>query len=88
MVVSHSIENWYRNEYALSKISTIRNIPILSVGTNSVNLRAMLGIKEDALLFVYVGLLAGGRGIDHLLKCFSQESLKDRHVVFIGYGDL
>ncbi|HLT73998.1 MAG TPA: glycosyltransferase [Ohtaekwangia sp.] len=88
VVVSHSIENWYRNEYALSKISTIRNIPILSVGTNSVNLRAMLGIKEDALLFVYVGLLAGGRGIDHLLKCFSQENLKDRHVVFIGYGDL
>ncbi len=88
VVVSYSIETWYRRQYGLSALSTIRNIPVLKTEVQPVNLKAILNIQQNSMLFIYVGLLSGGRGIEYLLTCFSDEKLNDRHVVFVGYGDL
>jgi glycosyltransferase involved in cell wall biosynthesis len=44
-------------------------------------------ISEEKLVFVYLGLLANGRGIEMVLEAFAQPNIKS-HIVFVGYGDL
>lgn len=88
VVVSHSIEKWYRDEYGLSEIITIKNIPVFRNKEYVSDLKSRLGLKGYELLFVYVGLFSSGRGIDQIIRCFRREENKDFHVVFIGYGDM
>jgi glycosyltransferase involved in cell wall biosynthesis len=48
-------------------------------------LRARLGIPLDAPLILYVGRIAAGKGIDHLLEAAKQ--IPDAHVVLSGPDD-
>jgi glycosyltransferase involved in cell wall biosynthesis len=45
------------------------------------------GLSADALVFVYVGMLSSGRGIEICLDAFATGP-KNAHVVFIGFGAL
>lgn len=87
IVVSNSIESWYKEKYNLTKIKTIKNIPKLNV-RNYVEspLRKRLGLTENDILFVYSGVLGYGRGIETLLRIFSNNP--DKHIVFLGFGTL
>ncbi len=88
VVVSHSIEEWYRKEYGLSNITTIKNIPVFQDKMRDSDLKQKLGLSNDTILYVYVGLLSGGRGIGQIIQCFAKPENSQNHVVFIGYGDL
>jgi glycosyltransferase involved in cell wall biosynthesis len=48
-------------------------------------LRAQLGIPADAPLVLYVGRIAAGKGIDHLLA--AMQELPDAHLVISGPDD-
>ena len=50
-------------------------------------LRSELGIPDGDLVFLYQGGLFRARRIEQLLRVFSRAA-KDRHVVFMGYGEL
>jgi glycosyltransferase involved in cell wall biosynthesis len=91
LVVSDSIAEWYRQHYPLNKITVVRNVPeVRDTGAAPVVDRAFrrqLGIPEDALLFLYQGLLGRGRGIELTLEAFAGQD-SNKHVVFLGYGPL
>lgn len=91
LVVSDSIADWYRQHYPLNNITVVRNVPeIRGSGPQPVVDRAWrrnLSIPDDALLFLYQGLLAHGRGIALTLQAFANQD-PSKHVVFLGYGPL
>lgn len=88
ITVSPSIKDWYSQQYPLKPISLVRNIPELVDANAPVKpLRAALGIPGDSLLFLYLGGLGKGRGVEVILKGFSSHGVK-HHVLFMGSGPL
>lgn len=88
IVVSESIRKWYAQSYSIPEIEVIRNIPTL-VRTREKNniLRKKLNLDTHALIFIYVGVLTRGRGIELMLNTFKNEKT-DKHLVLLGYGPL
>jgi glycosyltransferase involved in cell wall biosynthesis len=89
IVVSKSIANWYSNTYNYSNITTIYNIPHRPSGevvkNSQMKLRSKIGLRQDDLLFIYQGLFTTARGVDNILKAFSNFN-ENFHVVFMGNG--
>ena len=54
-------------------------------GARDGDLRRRLGIPDGAPLVLYVGRIAAGKGIEHLLEAASR--LTDAHVLFVGPDD-
>lgn len=87
--VSPSIADWYTREFGCQKPTLVLN------ATESVGIiplakdyfRSKYAIADDALVFIYVGLMDKGRGIDWILEVFGQENCR-HHVVFMGFGAL
>ncbi|MBI2515861.1 MAG: glycosyltransferase [Opitutae bacterium] len=89
IVVSRSIENWYRATYDLREVHLVRNMPCRPdeqpVGRG--RLRERLGVAPDELIFIYQGIFGSGRGIELLLGAWSQLP-RSHHLVFMGNGPL
>lgn len=87
-VVNRSIADWYVARYRLQQVWVVRNVPYRSepepVRTGA--LRKAVGLAPEVQLFLYQGLLAPGRGVGLLIDAFS--GMPDRHLVFMGYGEL
>lgn len=89
IVVSGSIEKWYRQEYPKKEVYTVRNISdfdTLIEGKSGI-LRARLNLKEDDVLFIYQGILAPWRGVNLLLNAFMAEK-GNKHLVLMGMGPM
>lgn len=89
LAVNDAIADWYTREYGIERPAVVRNVPVRPDGPppESNLLRAKLGIPNGDLVFLYSGALLEGRQVEQFLRVFSQVS-EDRHVVFMGYGDL
>ena len=87
-VVNSSICDSYRDMYHLDNLWVVRNVPMdTSTPTKRRGrLRDTIGVASEDLLFIYQGLLSRGRGIEIILESFSR--IHDKHVVFMGYGEL
>lgn len=87
-VVNRSIADWYVARYRLKQIWVVRNVPYRgeSEPLRTGALRQTVGLAPEAQLFLYQGLLAPGRGVGLLIDAFSV--MPDRHLVFMGYGEL
>jgi len=83
-VVNESIAQWYREAYPGVDPVVVTNAPTGSDGV--IDLRAQLGIPQDALLYLHSGYLAPGRNIPLILRAFEQ--VPSAHVVFVGAGAL
>jgi glycosyltransferase involved in cell wall biosynthesis len=88
IVVSPSIKKWYNKNIGSKATAIVLNSPILSEendieATNY--LKDFFGIPRDELVFIYIGGLGPGRGIELIRDVFKDKSLKS-HVVFMGYG--
>lgn len=87
IVVSPSIEQWYRRTYNIENITTIRNVfDYKEERAVAYNFRERFSIKEEACIYIYQGLIGKGRGIDILLDTFSKLD-DNRHIVFMGFGN-
>ena len=87
IVVSSSIQLWYKEKYQINNIGVIRNVP--AVKQNLVKdtiLRESLNLNDDQRLFIYSGMQSSGRGIESLLEIFKE--IPSNHIVFMGYGPL
>lgn len=92
--VSESINDWYVNRFGYKSNLVILNSPVVHQQRDSdrqpkaryFNERYKIG--EDNKIFVYLGILSEGRGIDACLQAFSQLGSRGAHVVFVGYGPL
>jgi hypothetical protein len=88
IVVNNSIGNWYKNEYALSQVYVVRNIPYrVRLPEVYQKFRERFSIPSTSIIFLYQGALMPGRAIEVLLRIFSAMD-ETRHIVFMGYGEL
>lgn len=89
IVVSPSIEKWYHDNISYKYSTVILNSPIIGKSNKSSNtyLRELYKIPEGVKIFIYVGILGCGRGVELILDAFKDKTVKS-HVVFLGYGDM
>ena len=92
--VSPSILRWYNEKLGFKRNALILNSPLMPSGSAGKSVcpddryfHRLYNIPDAELVFIYVGVLVQGRGIELLLKAFSQFSVNS-HVVFIGSGVL
>ncbi|MBS4072739.1 MAG: glycosyltransferase [Algoriphagus sp.] len=87
ITVSDSIHDWYIKKYGINNGIVILNSPVISAcnAIESNYLRRKYEIPIEKKIFIYVGMLMPGRGIDLYLDVFQDERV-DSHIVFLGYG--
>jgi len=90
IVVSPSIDRWYKENVGEKYSEVILNSPLfdsnISIGDKSY-LREHFSISKESKIFLYVGGLVHGRGIDLIVEAFKKSDLKSS-LVFLGYGIL
>ncbi|CAH0139163.1 hypothetical protein SRABI70_00241 [Pseudomonas sp. Bi70] len=89
IVVSPSIERWYQENVGAKLSTVILNSPLFHEGLHQSEdyLRRKFSIPAESKVFIYVGILGRGRGIDLLTEAFKNLQVSS-HVVFLGYGEL
>ena len=88
ITVSPSILKWYEKEFGPKPSSLILNSPQLNALDSykqSKGFREIFKVADHEKLFIYVGELSVGRGIDNLLKIFKESKSR---ILFLGYGPL
>lgn len=89
ITVSHAIEHWYIENLGSKKSIVILNSPLGIPDFKSAtekNVRVTFNIPKTIPVFISVGQLSSGRGIDITLKAFSSIP-EEAAVVFMGYGE-
>lgn len=91
ITVSSSIERWYFQHLGEKSSKIILNSPVIATATQqdclpANYLRTKFSIPDPCKVFIYVGILGKGRGIELFLEIFSR--IKKAHLVFLGYGVL
>lgn len=89
IVVSPSIQSWYLENLGPKSSTVIFNAPLfLEQHCNPDDyLRCKFLIPLNCRIFIYVGILGEGRGLDLITQAFIDSEITS-HVVFLGYGDL
>lgn len=90
IVVSPSIHGWYESNIGKKPSAIVLNSPVYQDdGTESrgAYLRSKFDIPADKRIFIYVGILGAGRGLDLIIHTFTHPEVSS-HVVFLGYGEL
>lgn len=92
--VSDSIICWYKNNFNDKPSILVLNSPIYDEEKVYKNLPSApkyfhkkFNISSSSSIFLYLGILGPGRGIELCLEVFSQIK-EDVHVVFMGSGEL
>ena len=89
IVVTPSIEKWYRDAYGIKNIVTVRNVPLYQdVGNfDKGYYKTKFNLQPTDTVFLYQGALFYGRGIMYLLKSFAAINDPRYSMVFMGYGE-
>jgi len=90
IVVSPSIDKWYQDNVGYKYSEVILNAPVLEMDiakSDQSYLRNYLHIPNESKIFLYIGILGKGRGIDLIVESFKNSDLKSS-LVFLGYGEL
>lgn len=87
ITVSKAIQSWYFKAFSEKDSEVILNSPVTQNFSRTSYLRERFAIDNASLIFIYIGYLSNGRGIDHILEAFSAGDNKN-HVVFLGEGSL
>lgn len=89
IVVSPSIECWYHKTIGPKRSAIVLNSPLFSESLQEGEdyLRTKFSIPAECKIFIYVGILGYGRGIDLVTDAFKDPQVSS-HVVFLGYGEL
>ncbi len=90
IVVSPSIAGWYERHLGVVKTEVVMNSPYIDTQFREVNafyLRDKFNIPLEAKIYIYIGILGYGRGIELILEVFKKTTTQS-HVVFLGYGEL
>ena len=93
--VSGAIIEWYMKELGAKNNILVLNSPEISSSSPESYFHSESGryfhrkydIPADRRVFVYLGILAPGRGIETIVTAFADSGVQ-AHVVFIGFGPL
>ena len=87
ILVSDSIEAWYRKHYEVVNTSVVMNCPVISPVCASRYFHERYTIPIHTPIFLYQGILGKGRGIELIVNAFG--AMPDEAVlVLLGYGEL
>lgn len=89
IVVSPSIKSWYMYNVGEKDTEIILNSPVYKRNTalsDKSYLRNKYSIPEESKIFLYIGILGCGRGIELITDVFKKSDLKSS-VIFLGYGE-
>jgi glycosyltransferase involved in cell wall biosynthesis len=88
VVVCEPIARWYSENYGLSNVEVVRNVPRAADVSFSRQahggFRTDFDIPQSALVFIYQGLIEEERGCGALVSAMKDST---DHIVFMGYGD-
>lgn len=89
IVVSPSIKTWYNEKIGAKPTAVVLNSPLFKDEDlrQEGYLRERYSIPGNVKIFIYVGILGAGRGIDLITESFKHPDI-DSHVVFLGFGEL
>ena len=91
VTVSPSIASWYEREYGFKHTILVLNSPEIDnsgqIKWQKNYFREKFGIDADSTIFLYMGALEHGRGIEILLNIFGEID-KKASLVFMGDGSL
>ena len=89
IVVSPSIDNWYKNNFGEKTSVVILNSPLYTQTAvyDDDYLRRYFKINDDEKIFIYVGMLMRGRGLELITKVFNHPEICS-HLVLLGFGEL
>lgn len=92
--VSPSIIEWYQSKIGRKNNILVLNSPVINVDSSGSKYSADGGyfhekynLDKGVRVFLYLGMLMRGRGIEMMLDAFSKDDVSS-HVVFVGLGDL
>jgi glycosyltransferase involved in cell wall biosynthesis len=88
IVVSPSIQKWYQETIGPKLSDVILNSPIISNEHQPSDdyLRKKFSIPKNCLIFIYVGILGKGRGLETTIEVFSDLE-HSAHLILLGYGE-
>lgn len=90
ITVSESIADWYMSNLGEPRAVVVLNSPEFmargGAGVSS-NIRADIGANESDLVYIYVGALEPGRGIDELVTSFSRFGASSK-LALLGDGTI
>jgi glycosyltransferase involved in cell wall biosynthesis len=92
ITVSPSIVQWYEEKLGPKQNEIILNSPIYMESIkrrphNESYFRKLYEISDEIKIFLYLGIIGKGRGVEMYLNIFESEGISS-HIVFMGYGDL
>jgi glycosyltransferase involved in cell wall biosynthesis len=88
ITVSESIAIEYARLYNIPKPHIVLNCPAYREQEKKNLFRERLSIREDQMIFLYQGGLSKGRGIETMLKVFSDLNSDKNVLVCMGFGPL
>jgi glycosyltransferase involved in cell wall biosynthesis len=95
ITVSESITDWYDEHLGKKKsilvlnapeIATIKSIEQPTTKTQERYFHHKYDLPDNTLIFLYLGFLTRGRGIEKIIAAFESPQIKS-HAVFVGFGD-
>jgi len=89
LVVSPSIDTWYQQNIGKKQTLVVLNSPLIEKHSrvDSSYLRHKFGIAEDKKIFIYVGMVMSGRGIELIVDAFKKGNTNAALVV-LGNGEM
>jgi glycosyltransferase involved in cell wall biosynthesis len=90
IVVSPSIQKWYTQNIGEKVSEIILNSPVLEQNASTIDgsyLREYFSIPNGSKIFLYIGILGRGRGIELINEVFTKGDVSS-HLVFLGFGEL
>jgi glycosyltransferase involved in cell wall biosynthesis len=91
--VSDSIIEWYGRNIGYKESFLILNSPDIKITTdknekiNKYHFHELYSINRERKIFIYLGIIGEGRGIQKYVQVFSDDDL-NADIVFVGYGEL
>ncbi len=91
IVTSPGHFRWYKDKYNVP-VLLVRNCPSIKEKPQSelvdeFDLRKLLGLTKDDVLYIYIGVISVSRGLNVILDSF-QNCEKRNHILFLGFGDV
>jgi glycosyltransferase involved in cell wall biosynthesis len=92
VTVNDEIAALLRERFGLPRVIVVHNCPPRATAERTTGaddrLRTALGLEQTTPLAVYHGGFRPDRGLEQLLAAFSTPTLRDVHLVFMGFGPL
>jgi glycosyltransferase involved in cell wall biosynthesis len=85
--VSEAIKDWYETNVGEKKSEVILNSPVMPAKVGNSNyFRSYFQISEEIKIFIYLGMLSRGRGINMAIDVF-KELENSVAIIFMGHGE-